>query len=199
MKKESYITDRKKIESLLLPEVGKFSIKKLEENKDEIFEIIPELKDEDGFKQKNPWHIYDVWKHTLKALEMSRPELDVRLALLLHDIGKPHSFQDDGEIRHFRGHSKKSAEISKCVLERLGYKEEEINDIVYLVENHSTTIDVEKVNRNNIELTKKLLHVQFCDAIAYNPIYIKQVLKKLDVIKNKIIEKEKKYKEEEQR
>lgn len=40
----------------------------LEENKNRIFNIIPELKNEDGFDQKSPWHIYDVWQHTEAAL-----------------------------------------------------------------------------------------------------------------------------------
>ncbi|MBP3255092.1 MAG: HD domain-containing protein [Clostridia bacterium] len=199
MKKRSYITDREKLESILIPAFGVFSKKRLEENKEEIFEIIPELKDEENFNQNNEWHIYDVFGHTLKALEMTKPELDVRIAVLLHDIGKPHCYQDDGKVRHFKGHSKKSAEMSKEILERLGYEENKIKDIVYLIENHSTTIDINKVNRNNIKLTKKLLQVQFCDAIAYNPKYIKQVLNKLEAIGKQLIKKEKMYKDEEQR
>ena len=199
MEIRSHITDKERLEGLLLPKFGVFSKERLELNKTTLFGIIPELRDEDGFSQRNPWHIYDVWQHTLKALDMSKPDLEVRIALLLHDIGKPHSFQEDGGIRHFKGHSEKSAEISKPILERLGYDVNTVSDIIYLIKNHSTTIDMKKVNKENIEITKKLFYVQFCDASAYNPEYVKPVFEKLNKIGHQLIEKDKSYKEEEQR
>ena len=187
------------LENILMPKDEKILSRELDNKKDILFEIIPELKEEDGFDQKNSWHIYDVWQHTLKALESSKPYLDVRIALLFHDIGKPYSYQEENGIRHFKGHSKKSAEITKPILEKLGYGKNEVNDIVYLIKKHSTTIDIKNVNKENIELTKKLLYVQFCDASAYNPLYIQSVFEKLNEIGQQLIEKEKEYEEEEQR
>lgn len=67
----------------------------LESKKEEIFKIIPELKPADGFDQRSSWHIYDVWKHTEVALSNSNYDLEERLALLLHDIGKPFSYIDE--------------------------------------------------------------------------------------------------------
>ena len=52
-----------------------------------------------GFEHKHPHHHLDVWNHTLLALSYSPKDFDIRLVLLLHDIGKPHSYQDE-EIRH---------------------------------------------------------------------------------------------------
>ena len=184
---------------VLSKENGKKAVYLLDKYKNQVFEFIPELKEEDGFEQKNPWHIYDVWHHTLKALEKSRPDLDIRLALLLHDIGKPISYQEEGNIRHFKGHSEKSAEISKDILERFKFEEKEINEIVYLIENHSKTIEIDKVNKDNIEITKKLLYVQFCDASAYNPEYIPETMEKLNVIGQKLLDLQEKIKEDEQR
>ena len=124
-------SERKAIEQIL----NKNEITEQEEKV--IFDIIPELKDEKKFLQNNPWHIYDVWGHTKKVLQNSKVDVEIRLVLLLHDIGKPYSYQDDeNEIRHFRGHSQKSAEISKPILERLGYKEEQIKEMCFLIENH---------------------------------------------------------------
>ena len=40
-----------------------------------------------GFAQHNPHHCYDVWEHTLHALSHTPPELEVRLSVLLHDVG----------------------------------------------------------------------------------------------------------------
>ena len=144
-----------------------------------------------GLSKKNDYHIYDVWNHTLKALEKAQNDLDIRLALLLHDIGKPYSYQEEGNIRHFKGHPEKSDEIAKEILTRLGYDKKQIEDICFLIGNHAKTIDVENVNEENLEITKKLLHIQYCDAYAYNPKYLRDVLDKLDTINRKLKIKEK--------
>ena len=48
---------------------------------------------------------------------------------LLHDIGKPFSYQDE-EVRHFRNHAKVSANISKEILHRLGFNDDYIKYIL---------------------------------------------------------------------
>lgn len=154
-----------------------------------IFRIIPELKDCENFDHKHPHHCYDIWNHTKVAMQKSEPNLQIRLALLLHDIGKPHSYQEDGEVRHFHGHPQKSAEMSQEILTRLGYSEKEVEEICYLVENHDNIINVDNVNKDNIELTKKLLYIQYCDAYAHDPKHIEKRIRKLDEIKEKLKEK----------
>ena len=188
--------NRKNLENILSLN-GEEMIRSLQEGKKQIFQIIPELEDEDGFDQRNPWHVYDVWNHTLVALKNSKPDLEIRLALLLHDIGKPHSYQDDENVRHFKKHPEKGAQIAKPILERLGYNEDEVRKICFLIENHAKTIDIQDINKNNIDIMKKLLFIQYCDASAYNPEYIKRVFEKLDNIKEKIKLKEKELKQEE--
>lgn len=134
-----------------------------------------------------------MWEHTQVAVKKSKANLEIWLALLLHDIGKPHSCQEDENgIRHFKGHAQKSAEIAEKILKRLGYEESKIKEICFLIENHAKTIDVENVNKDNLEITKKLLHIQYCDAYAYNPKYLRPVLDKLDTVYKKLesIEKE---------
>lgn len=163
-----------------------------------LFTIIPELKDCEGFDHKHPHHCYDVWKHTKAAMQKSKPDLYIRLALLLHDIGKPHSYQEDGEIRHFHGHPKVSAEMSREILVRLGYSEKEVEDISYLIENHDTIINIDNVNENNLELTKKLLYIQYCDAYAHDPKHIEKRIKKLDEIKEKLEERIRRMQETEE-
>lgn len=158
-------------------------------DKEIVFKIIPELEILDGFDQKHPHHIYDVWEHTIKAIEKSEYNLNIRLALLLHDIGKPHSYQEENEIRHFKGHPLKSAQMAKQILTRLGYDIKQIQEICYLVEHHDDIIDVNKVNQDNKELIEKLLHIQYCDAYAHHPNHIEKRIKKLDEIKTKLEEK----------
>ena len=131
-----------------------------------------------------------MWEHTIVALRKSKADLEIRLALLLHDIGKPHSYQEgeDG-VRHFKGHPQKSAEMTQEILTRLGYTEKEIEDICYLVAHHDDVIDVNQVNLSNKKLIKKLLYIQYCDAYAHAPEHIEKRIKKLDEIKLQIEEK----------
>ena len=55
-----------------------------------------------GFDQHNPHHVYDVYEHTLHALEATPPEPVLRMAVLFHDSGKPASFTlDEKGVGHF--------------------------------------------------------------------------------------------------
>lgn len=64
------------------------------ENVDILLDIIPESNDIINFEHNHPLHHLDVWNHTLLALDISYNDYDLRLCLLLHDIGKPHSYQN---------------------------------------------------------------------------------------------------------
>ncbi len=81
---------------------------------------LPELRPMVGCAQ-NRHHRYDVWNHTLRALECDGSNLpDLRWALLLHDVAKPPctSLGEDGEIHHY-GHEARSVEIAVALLRRL--------------------------------------------------------------------------------
>ena len=104
--------NKDKLYNILTSDNIEISIK---ENLDYLLEIMPELKDMIGFPHNHPHHHLDVWNHTLFALSISQNDFDIRLSLLLHDIGKPHSYQD-GEIRHFKGHPEVSSKMSKVLL-----------------------------------------------------------------------------------
>lgn len=54
--------------------------------------MVPELKAMVGFEQNNIHHVYDVWRHTMKALSSAGDDAIVRLAVLFHDIGKPQCY-----------------------------------------------------------------------------------------------------------
>lgn len=142
-------------------------VESIQTNMDELLTIIPEIKDMIGFEHKHPHHHLDVWEHTLLALSLSENILEIRLVLLLHDIGKPHCFIE-GEIRNFRGHPKVSSIISRNILLRLGYQEDFINEVCYLIEHHDTPISNEVIN-NHYDLAYKQYLVQKCDALAHHP------------------------------
>lgn len=159
----------------------------IQNNLSYLLEIIPELKGMIDFPHNHPHHHLDVWNHTLFALSLSQNDFEIRLSLLLHDIGKPHSYQD-GEIRHFKGHPKKSSEISKIILERLEFSEEEINKICYLVETHDTPITNKEIE-DNLELTIIKFKIQCCDALAHHPAKLEKRIKYLLSIYSKINDK----------
>ena len=84
--------------------------------------FLPELTPMFGFDQRNRHHIYDVWEHTLRALAASPADPLLRLALLLHDCGKPACFSlDGGGQGHFYGHAQKSAALADEALTRLRF------------------------------------------------------------------------------
>lgn len=155
-------------------------------NEKVIFKIIPLLEFEKGFNQKSVWHSYDVWNHTIKAISSSDIDFETRLVLLLHDIGKPFSYQDDGNIRHFKGHALKSKEMAKPVLESFGYRNIELNNLLFLIGEHASVINVDEVDNNNFELYNKLLTIQFCDASAYEPSHAKKIIENLNEIQRKL-------------
>lgn len=159
--------------------------KQINENLDFILSIIPEISFMIGFEHKNPYHVFDVYNHTLKALEYSKSNLVVRMALFLHDIGKPFSYQEIKGTRHFKDHQQISFKIAKVVLERLGYDEEFIKDVCYIVRYHDEKIDTNNLDAN-LDLIKKRLEVQFCDAMAHHPDKIEKRLKILNEIKEKL-------------
>lgn len=97
---------------------------------------IPEILPMRGFEQHNPYHIYDVWGHTAAAVENAPPTVVLRLAALLHDIGKPPCFTLDEGGGHFYGHAKISAEMADTILRRLRFDTATRERVVLLVREH---------------------------------------------------------------
>ncbi|MDG2835128.1 HD domain-containing protein, partial [Vibrio parahaemolyticus] len=99
--------------------------------------IIPEIIPAIGFDQRNPHHYLNVFEHTLEVLDNTPKILEVRLAALFHDIGKPYTFKlDENGIGHFYGHEKVSAEIAKDVLTRLNFSNELVKNTLVLISAH---------------------------------------------------------------
>ncbi len=158
-------------------------VKSIKINENELLLLIPELENMFGFDQKHPHHHLDVWGHTLLALSKSPIDFNIRLSLLLHDIGKPFCYQDE-EVRHFRGHPQKSVEISKIILTR----NEIINSeyILQLIAEHDSSIESNKITQNP-KFYKDLLIIQFCDTMAHNPQFISNRLSYIKSILNEYI------------
>ena len=146
---------------------------------------IPEIENMIGFEHKHPHHYLDVWNHTLAVIQnLNTEDVELNMAALLHDIGKPFSYQE-GEIRHFHGHPEVSYKMTKEILTRLGYEEEFIRRVGYLVENHDTVIQPYNLD-NNFEMVQKRLQLQYADAKAHHPDKVGKRIQFLDSIKEQI-------------
>ena len=146
----------------------------------ELFEIIPELKYEKNFEQRSEWHCFDVWGHTIATTSACDNNVEDRLVMLLHDIGKPFSYQDDGNIRHFKGHAQKSAEMAKKILDRLNIPEKNKNTMIKLIDMHSTKINIESIDAENLDFYKRLLKIKIYDAKGYEEEHSKIINEELD-------------------
>lgn len=85
-----------------------------------IFQMIPELEVTYKFWQNNKYHKHDVYEHILYVVDYcNTTNFDIKLAALLHDIGKPQAYVEDEEGHgHFYGHPEVSYEISKELLKK---------------------------------------------------------------------------------
>ena len=82
-------------------------------------DIMPEIQAMVGFRQNNPYHFPDLFRHTLRVVQRCPVDLSLRWAALLHDCGKPSTrvLSDEGESYH--GHEAAGSELAAKLLTRL--------------------------------------------------------------------------------
>lgn len=158
--------------------------------------FIPELKNMIGFKQNNPYHLYDVFEHTVHALKnCESQDMIVRLAVFFHDFGKPHSYQDgeDG-IRHFKGHGRVSADMTDMIMRRLRFDNDTREKVVELVYYHDASFVKGKkyvkrwLNKIGEIQFRRLLAVRRADIMGQSNKYEQDRLKDLLFIESLIKE-----------
>jgi poly(A) polymerase len=100
--------------------------------------LIPELAACKGVAQPIEYHHEgDVWEHTLACVRAYQPEdgIDLRLAALFHDVGKPPTFALKERIR-FDQHAETSADIVRTVFDRLQFPAVRRDAVAWLVGHH---------------------------------------------------------------
>ena len=97
----------------------------------------PELLEGVGMEQ-NKWHTFDVWRHGMACMDACVGDPVLRIAALLHDVGKPRSraFSDKTQDWTFYDHDRIGAEIADPICARLRFSTEERHRIVALVRHH---------------------------------------------------------------
>ncbi len=131
---------------------------------------IPELAEMIGFDQHSPHHAYDLYTHTAHVTGGIAPDLTLRWAALLHDIGKIPSFtQDENGRGHFYGHAQAGAPIADQILRRLKAPTALREQVVNLVGLHMTLLEpIRKTLRRRLsrlgrETVDQLLQLQLAD------------------------------------
>jgi len=108
--------------------------------------ILPEVMAMEGVEQPPEYHPEgDVLTHTLLMLkQMENPSVELAMAVLLHDIGKPLTYKKEERIT-FRNHAKVGAALAERICERLRFSRKETERIVALVREHLKFIQVREM------------------------------------------------------
>jgi len=139
--------------------------------------VVPELREGIGVEQ-NLHHIYTVWEHLARALKYSAEKnysLEVRLASLFHDIGKPRSKRGEGRSSTFYGHEVIGAKMVAEITDRLRFPKEQAEKITKLVRYHMFYYNPDEVTESSVrrllvkigkENVEDLLKVREADRIG---------------------------------
>jgi tRNA nucleotidyltransferase (CCA-adding enzyme) len=163
----------------------------------EVFAVIlPEIVPSFDFSQHNAYHCFDVWEHTAESVDAVTTEAvwplhpgdipQLRLTMLLHDLGKPACWSmDDKGTGHFYGHPKVSAALAEKSLKRLKVDNKTRLSVTSLVKIHDNPLPdcpakVRQWLRNlgatfgataqsAIASAYLLLHIKKADILAQHP------------------------------
>ena len=106
-------------------------------------QILPELDVCMETKQNTPHHKYTVGEHIIHSLTYVPGDKVLRLAMLMHDIGKPYCITTDETGRdHFKGHAEKSAEMAAVIMHRLKFDNDTLNRVKRLAKYHDWAISL---------------------------------------------------------
>lgn len=141
--------------------------------------IIPELEEGIGCAQ-NQAHSFDVFEHLMRSLQHAADKkwpLEVRLAALLHDIGKPATrrFSEEKKDWTFYGHDVVGARIAKKILADLKFSKEISSKVETLIRWHMFFSDPEAITLSAVRRLiahvgthnmADLINLRVCDRIG---------------------------------
>jgi len=162
--------------------------------------IVPELQEGVGVGQ-NLHHVYTVFEHNVRSLDYTAREnysLAVRMAALLHDVGKPRAKAGDGAHSTFYNHEYVGAKLAAKALDRLRFPREFVEDVVHLVRSHMFYYNVGDVSAHGVrrflarvgpETVPDLLKVREADRIGSGvkkavPYKLRHLLFMIEKVKN---------------
>lgn len=130
--------------------------------------IFPELTLGRDMAQRADFHKFDVLEHSLKTVLYAQK--NIRLAALLHDVGKPYCMIKNGE---YYNHDLEGEKIAKEILFRLKVDKKTAEKVLFLIKNHMWDMDcktgrlkVRKFLVKNYPLIPELLSLKQADFTA---------------------------------
>lgn len=141
--------------------------------------LLPELVDCQGVKQPTQYHQEgDVYTHVLKALHDMPADFASKSlvwAVILHDIGKPATFEKRVDRIHFDSHAEHSAALARTVLRRLKFSRADITKITWMIEHHMMIGFIPEMRRaHQVALFvhpwfEELMKLHYCDENGSHP------------------------------
>ena len=214
-------SERMSLQELLVLLRTAKTVAEIDDRKEEITELIPQIRIMFDYKQKNYAHQYDLWFHCLHTVINLPREIDddmLYLAALLHDIGKPScqvkGQNEDDPNMHYYGHPQKSMEIVRDeIIPELTGKDYRLSSkdqkrLIYYVEYHDDRVSLRIKHRKRhlkmvtLEEFHKLMLLQIADAKAH--VLIPPVIERIRICKTLAedtlaVEKKQAYKEGERK
>jgi tRNA nucleotidyltransferase (CCA-adding enzyme) len=160
--------------------------------------ILPELDRAFATPQNNPHHMYNVGEHLMHTLTNIRPDKSLRIAALLHDIGKPDTKTTDPEgIDHFHGHVQVSEKQAVSILKRLKFDNDTITKVKTYIRYHDINIETNQravrkaMNKIGTYYFPQILEMKRADTLAQSDYQREEkldTLAKLDTLYHQILE-----------
>lgn len=157
--------------------------------------MMPEVTVLKGFNQTDQYHHKDVWEHTKRALKASVKQIDVRWALLFHDIGKPYTKSvQDGQV-HFYHHELVGEMLARSLMFRLRFSNEQRKKISMLIFNHMrpnmygddwNDSAVRRLSRDMVSHIFDLINLSRADITSQRPETVRRGLERLDKLERRV-------------
>ena len=122
--------------------------------------VLPEVADLKGVEQSPEHHPEgDVFTHTMIMIEGLEAGCSATLAMgvLLHDIGKPATFERAPDRIRFNGHVEKGGEIAERICSRLKFSNADTEQILALVTNHMRFMHVTQMRQSRLKRFLRIL------------------------------------------
>ncbi len=148
--------------------------------------------------EQDPIHRHkDVLAHTIAVVERTGPDKVLRLAALLHDVGKPRTRSYGADGVSFHHHDVVGARMARERLKALRYPQVEIDEVARLVELHLrfhtykmgwTDSAVRRYAHDAGPLLARLNELTRCDCTTRNPRRAAELAARMDDLESRLAE-----------